>query len=116
VVVSKDGHALYFSRLPIPFVRDLSDGAATIWYKHLGLYVYRRDFLMLFPRLPRGPLEAAEKLEQLRVLENGYKIRVVETQHDSIGVDTEEDLARVREMAEQEQKTEEQGIQEKISV
>jgi len=76
----------------------------------VGLYVYRRDFLLRFPRLPRGPLEAAEKLEQLRVLENGYKIRVVETEYDSIGVDTEEDLARAREMAvlqEQDRKTEE---------
>jgi 3-deoxy-manno-octulosonate cytidylyltransferase (CMP-KDO synthetase) len=121
VVTSLDGHALYFSRLPIPSLRDSAeasgeskalelDAAGTIWYKHLGLYVYRRDFLLRFPRLPRGPLEAAEKLEQLRVLENGYKIRVVETEYDSIGVDTEDDLARAREMAvlsEQDQKTEE---------
>jgi 3-deoxy-manno-octulosonate cytidylyltransferase (CMP-KDO synthetase) len=104
VVVGLDGHALYFSRLPIPFLRDLSSGPS-VWYKHLGLYVYRRDFLMRFPQLPRGPLEVAEKLEQLRVLESGYKIRVVETEYDSIGVDTEEDLARVRAMAmEQDQK------------
>lgn len=119
VVTSLDGHALYFSRLPIPFLRDPAEDTATIWYKHLGLYVYRRDFLLRFPRLPRGPLEAAERLEQLRVLENGYKIRVVETEYDSIGVDTEEDLARVREMArrsEQGQKAEEHGRQEKISV
>ena len=110
VVAGLDGHALYFSRLPIPFVRDLSSGPGPIWYKHLGLYVYRRDFLLRFPHLPRGPLEAAEKLEQLRVLENGYKIRVVETDYDSIGVDTEEDLARAREIAvlqEQDQRTEE---------
>jgi 3-deoxy-manno-octulosonate cytidylyltransferase (CMP-KDO synthetase) len=106
VVTSLDGHALYFSRLPIPFLRDLPAGPGATWHKHLGLYVYRRDFLLRFPSLPRGPLEAAEKLEQLRVLENGYKIRVVETKYDSIGVDTEEDLARVRAMAvEQSQKT-----------
>ncbi len=119
VVVSQDRHALYFSRLPIPFRRDPAEGNGPVWYKHLGLYVYRRDFLLRFPSLPRGPLEAAEKLEQLRVLENGYKIRVVETEYDSIGVDTEEDLARVREMAvlgEQDRKTEDRGIQEKISV
>ncbi len=99
VVADLSGHALYFSRLPIPFRRDIGDTTPTVWYKHLGLYVYDRDFLQKFPHLPRGPLEAAEKLEQLRVLENGYKIRVVETEHDSIGVDTDEDLARAREIA-----------------
>jgi 3-deoxy-manno-octulosonate cytidylyltransferase (CMP-KDO synthetase) len=102
VVTSQDGHALYFSRLPIPFVRDPVEASSQVWYKHLGLYVYQREFLLRFPRLPRGPLEIAEKLEQLRVLENGYKIRVVETDHDSIGVDTEEDLARARAIAESE--------------
>ena len=99
VVTDRKGHALYFSRLPVPYLRDPADGAHGVWYKHLGLYVYRRDFLLAFPKLPRGPLEAAERLEQLRVLENGYRICVVETEHDSIGVDTEDDLARARERA-----------------
>jgi 3-deoxy-manno-octulosonate cytidylyltransferase (CMP-KDO synthetase) len=116
VVVGLDGHALYFSRLPIPFLRDLSGGPEPIWYKHLGLYVYRRDFLLRFPHLPRGPLEAAEKLEQLRVLENGYKIRVVETEYDSIGVDTEEDLARVRAMAREQDQEARQETGEHINV
>jgi 3-deoxy-manno-octulosonate cytidylyltransferase (CMP-KDO synthetase) len=119
VVVGLDGHALYFSRLPIPFLRDLSSSASSgpgLWYKHLGLYVYRRDFLLRFPQLPRGPLEVAEKLEQLRVLENGYKIRVVETEHDSIGVDTEEDLARVREMADQQDQKTLPGTEERANV
>lgn len=96
VVVDLSGHALYFSRWPIPYVRE---GRAER-YKHIGLYVYRRDFLLDYPRLPRGPLEEAEKLEQLRALENGYKIRVVETGYESCGVDTPEDLARVAAMLE----------------
>jgi 3-deoxy-manno-octulosonate cytidylyltransferase (CMP-KDO synthetase) len=90
VVTDRTGHALYFSRYPIPFVRE---GRAER-FKHIGLYVYRRDFLLAYPGLPRGPLEEAERLEQLRALENGYKIRVVETDYDSCGVDTPEDLAR----------------------
>ncbi|MEK7828881.1 MAG: 3-deoxy-manno-octulosonate cytidylyltransferase, partial [Deltaproteobacteria bacterium] len=65
-------------------------------FKHIGLYVYRKDFLLKFAKMKPTPLEEAEKLEQLRVLENGYKIKVVETEHDSIGVDTEEDMERVR--------------------
>jgi len=89
VVVDRCGQALYFSRQPLA-------GA----FKHLGLYVYRQEFLLAFAKLPRGPLEIAERLEQLRVLENGYRICVVETPHDSIGVDTELDLARAREHAE----------------
>ena len=64
-------------------------------YKHIGLYVYRRDFLLRYSDLPVGPLERAERLEQLRALENGYSIRVVETDYESLGVDTPEDLERV---------------------
>lgn len=111
VVTDRHGNALYFSRSPIPCRRDPAD--TVTWYKHLGLYVYQRDFLLRFPKLPRGPLEAAEKLEQLRVMENGYKIRVVETVHDSIGVDTEEDLARARALA---AKSHQDGIQERTHV
>ena len=91
VVVDSAGRALYFSRAPLPFARE--PAAA---YKHIGLYAYRRDFLLTLTRLPQTPLETAESLEQLRALEHGYRIRAVETLHDSIGVDTPEDLERVR--------------------
>ena len=84
------------------------------YYKHLGLYVYEREFLVRFPALPRGPLEALEKLEQLRVLENGYSIRVVETIYDSLGVDTEEDLAQARQQAEDAPKPEGQGVPSRV--
>jgi 3-deoxy-manno-octulosonate cytidylyltransferase (CMP-KDO synthetase) len=92
VVTDRAGDAIYFSRCPIPYHRD--DGP---WghYKHVGLYVYRRDFLLAYPELPVGPLEQAERLEQLRALESGYHIRVVETEYESLGVDTPEDLKRV---------------------
>ena len=69
-------------------------------YKHIGLYVYRRDFLLSYSSLPVGPLERAERLEQLRALENGYKIRVVETEYESLGVDTPADLERVSQLFE----------------
>jgi 3-deoxy-manno-octulosonate cytidylyltransferase (CMP-KDO synthetase) len=88
VVADSRGMALYFSRLPIP-----SSGAAH--FKHIGLYVYQRDFLLGYPDLPVGPLERAERLEQLRALENGFKIHVAETEYDSIGIDTPEDLDRL---------------------
>jgi 3-deoxy-manno-octulosonate cytidylyltransferase (CMP-KDO synthetase) len=93
VVTDRLGNAIYFSRLPIPHARD---GGAGAWFKHIGLYVYRRDFLLRYPDLQEGPLERAEKLEQLRAVENGFRIRVVETDYESLGVDTPEDLERVR--------------------
>jgi 3-deoxy-manno-octulosonate cytidylyltransferase (CMP-KDO synthetase) len=96
VVTDARGMALYFSRLPIPFARD---GSAS-HFKHLGLYVYRRDFLLSYSDLPVGPLELAERLEQLRALENGYKIYVGETEYDSLGVDSPEDLQRASELFE----------------
>jgi len=95
VVVDEDGFALYFSRSPIPYPRPGTWGQAT-YYRHIGLYVYRREFLMTYARLPQTPLEKQEKLEQLRALEHGYRIRVVLTEHLCIGVDTPEDLERVR--------------------
>jgi len=96
VVTDRFQNAIYFSRSTIPFVRgSLPGGAAAVHYKHIGLYVYRRDFLLRYSDLPIGPLEDAERLEQLRALENGFKIRVVETEYESLGVDTPEDLARV---------------------
>ena len=96
VVVAGNGHALYFSRSQIPFVRE--PGEATSFYKHLGIYAYRREFLMKFVQLPASDLEKAEKLEQLRALENGYAIRVWITPHDSIGVDRPEDVELVEEI------------------
>jgi len=90
VVTNLAGDAVYFSRCPIPFARD--EG---VHYKHLGLYVYRREFLLAYSGLPVGPLERMERLEQLRAIENGYRIRVVETEYESLGVDTPEDLDRV---------------------
>ncbi len=94
VVTGIDGDAIYFSRCSIPYVRETAR-EHTAYYKHLGLYTYRRDFLLRYPSLPIGPLERAERLEQLRALENGYRIRVVETEYESLGVDTPEDLERV---------------------
>ncbi len=89
VVRSQTGRALYFSRHPVPFVRDGSMEEHLHHYLHLGLYAYRRDFLMRYAQLEPTPLEQLEKLEQLRVLEHGYPIALVETEHKSIGVDTE---------------------------
>jgi len=90
VVTGSEDNAIYFSRSPIPYPRE-----KCVYFKHVGLYVYRRDFLLAYPDLPVGPLETAEKLEQLRALENGFKIRVVETEYESMGVDTPEDWATV---------------------
>jgi 3-deoxy-manno-octulosonate cytidylyltransferase (CMP-KDO synthetase) len=90
VVVGTNGDALYFARL-LPLRH--SGGP---YFKHIGLYAYRRDFLLEVAALPPTPLETSESLEQLRVLEHGFRIRTVETQYDSIGVDTPEDLERVR--------------------
>jgi 3-deoxy-manno-octulosonate cytidylyltransferase (CMP-KDO synthetase) len=104
VVTDREGFALYFSRYPIPYVRDSSEFGVrsselkTTYYKHIGLYVYRKDFLLKFAKMKPTPLEEAEKLEQLRVLENGYKIKVVQTKYNSIGVDTKEDLEKVRKL------------------
>jgi 3-deoxy-manno-octulosonate cytidylyltransferase (CMP-KDO synthetase) len=93
VVTAIDGRALYFSRATIPFDRD-GTGNVTYW-KHLGLYAYRRAALERFAALPPSELELSERLEQLRLLDNGISIYVAETEHDTIGVDTEDDLRRV---------------------
>jgi 3-deoxy-manno-octulosonate cytidylyltransferase (CMP-KDO synthetase) len=103
VVTDRFENAIYFSRSTIPHLRDQgTDGKETYTahYKHIGLYVYRRDFLLRYSQLPVGPLELAERLEQLRALENGYKIRVVETEYESIGVDTPGDLEKVTKLFE----------------
>ncbi|MFA7060326.1 MAG: 3-deoxy-manno-octulosonate cytidylyltransferase [Pedobacter sp.] len=105
VVTDKDNNALYFSRSPLPFFRDkwqdLKDDSFSsgklLCYKHVGLYVYRRDFLLEFAAMSPTFLEISEKLEQLRALENGVLIRVVGTEFESIGVDTPDDLAKARE-------------------
>ena len=90
------GYALYFSRSPIPHGRD--EGVEFDTYKHLGIYAYTRRFLNIFANLPEGRLEAIEKLEQLRALEHGHRIKVVVTRHDSPEVDLPEDIARVEKM------------------
>lgn len=96
VVFDKNHFALYFSRSTIPFVRD--KGLATDYYKHHGIYAYRKGFLDQFTRLPEGVLERREALEQLRALEHGYRIKVVETPYDSVEVDTPAELERVRKL------------------
>lgn len=95
VVIDKQGRALYFSRSPVPFCRNgIYRGA----YLHAGIYCFRKNFLERYASLEQTPLEESEQLEQLRILENGYKIGVVLTEYSSIGVDTEEDLVKVRDL------------------
>ncbi len=99
VVFNKDLYALYFSRSVIPHIRENSDERSWLdhhtFYKHIGLYVYRRESLLKFTNLPESPLEKAEKLEQLRALEAGFKIKVAMTEFDSVPVDTPADVERV---------------------
>jgi 3-deoxy-manno-octulosonate cytidylyltransferase (CMP-KDO synthetase) len=95
VVTDRQGFALYFSRHPIPYYRD--SGISDTHFKHLGFYAFRMDFLLRFTRLQEGSLESAEKLEQLRALEHGFRIKVVETSFDSVEVDVPEDVAGVEE-------------------
>ena len=103
VVTDLAGNALYFSRAAIPVMRDTATaggaedgpGARPTQWKHLGVYLYRREMLLAFPKLAPGRLEKLEQLEQLRLLEHGYKIRVVETPHDTISVDVPGDVRRV---------------------
>lgn len=98
-VVGRDGFALYFSRAPVPFHRTTGNrGVPRRAFKHIGMYVYRRTTLLRIAGLAPTALEETELLEQLRALEHGIRIRVVETRFDSIGVDTEADLARVRDL------------------
>ena len=118
VVTDRLGDAIYFSRSAIPWGASASgpeigrrkrlphseggdsEVSAPLYYKHIGLYVYRRDFLLGYSELPVGPLEKTERLEQLRALENGHRIRVIETDCESLGVDTPEDLERVSKLFE----------------
>lgn len=94
-VVDVDGFAIYFSRATIPHFGN--PGIQPVYYKHHGIYAYRNDFLQRFAALPQGFLERVERLEQLRALEHGYRIKVVITDKDSVEVDTPVDLERVRE-------------------
>jgi 3-deoxy-manno-octulosonate cytidylyltransferase (CMP-KDO synthetase) len=97
-VLDFEDHALYFSRAPIPWVRDSAGKIEVKHLKHLGLYVFQRDALLEYPTLPQGTLEKIEQLEQLRWLENGWKIRVAEVEHDSVSVDVADDVARVEKL------------------
>ncbi len=94
-VLDFENYALYFSRAPIPWVRDAASKIHVRHLKHLGLYVFQRDALLEYPTLPQGELERIEQLEQLRWLENGWRIRVAEVEHDAVSVDVPEDVARV---------------------
>lgn len=96
VIVDQQGFALYFSRSVIPYPREENVGVR--YMKHIGIYAFRKEALMDFYRLPMLALEASEKLEQLRYLEYGKRIRMVETEHGSIGIDTLEDLEKARKM------------------
>ncbi|HXL20893.1 MAG TPA: 3-deoxy-manno-octulosonate cytidylyltransferase [Candidatus Dormibacteraeota bacterium] len=97
-VLDFDNNALYFSRAPIPWVRDTAAKLQVRHWKHLGLYVFQREALLEYPTLPQGELEKIEQLEQLRWMENGWKIRVAEVEHDAISVDVPEDVARVEKL------------------
>src|SRR5437773_3458710 len=99
-VLDFDGNAIYFSRAPIPWVRDTASKIQVRHLKHLGLYVFQREALLEYPTLPQGELERIEQLEQLRWMENGWKIRVAEVEHDAVSVDVPEDVARVENVLE----------------
>jgi 3-deoxy-manno-octulosonate cytidylyltransferase (CMP-KDO synthetase) len=98
VVIDKNGFALYFSRAAIPHRAKNSQTESPVFYKHIGLYGYTKDFLFTFKNLPVSNLENIECLEQLRVLEEGFRIKTIETKYDTVGVDTPEDLERVKEL------------------
>lgn len=101
IVVDRDNNALYFSRAPIPYFEGIQNSKFKIqnlWYRHIGIYAYRRNFLLKYVRWPQTPLERVEKLEQLRVLEYGIPIRVLETSYRAIGVDVPEDVAKVEQV------------------
>lgn len=96
VVVDKNNFALYFSRAAIPYCPLNSEVKQPIYYKHIGLYGYTKDFLFIYKNLPVSNLEKTERLEQLRILEEGFRIKVIETQFDTVGVDTPEDLEKIK--------------------
>jgi len=102
VVLDFEDNALYFTRAPVPWVRDTASKVHVRHLKHLGLYVFRREALLEYATLPQGELERVEQLEQLRWLENGWKIRVAEVEHDAVSVDVPEDVARVEKLLQSE--------------
>ncbi|MCG2714340.1 MAG: 3-deoxy-manno-octulosonate cytidylyltransferase [Candidatus Omnitrophica bacterium] len=104
VVVDKNNFALYFSRSPIPYLAPDAQVIGAVYYKHIGLYGYTKDFLFTYKNLPVSNLEKTEKLEQLRVLAEGFKIKVIETKFDTVGVDTPDDLERAKEQLQKETK------------
>jgi 3-deoxy-manno-octulosonate cytidylyltransferase (CMP-KDO synthetase) len=97
-VLDFDSNALYFSRAPIPWVRDTANKTLVRHLKHLGLYVFQREALLEYATLPQGELERIEQLEQLRWMENGWKIRVAEVEHDAVSVDVPEDVSRIEKL------------------
>ena len=99
VVIDKNGYALYFSRYAIPYNRtgEVDEKKRPVYFKHIGLYAFTKDFLFTFRNFPTSSLENAEKLEQLRALEYGYKIKTIETKFDTVGIDRPEDLRRAEE-------------------
>jgi 3-deoxy-manno-octulosonate cytidylyltransferase (CMP-KDO synthetase) len=97
-VLDFDSNALYFSRAPVPWVRDAATKIRVRHLKHLGLYVFQREALLEYPTLPQGELEKIEQLEQLRWMENGWKIRVAEVEHDAVSVDVPADVERVEKL------------------
>lgn len=97
-VLDFENNGIYFSRAPIPWVRDTATKIRVRHLKHLGLYVFQREALLEFPTLPQGELERIEQLEQLRWLENGWKIRVAEVEHDAVSVDVQADVERVEKL------------------
>jgi 3-deoxy-manno-octulosonate cytidylyltransferase (CMP-KDO synthetase) len=101
-VLDFDDNALYFSRAPVPWIRDTQQKLHVKYWKHLGLYVFQRDALLEYPTLPQGDLEKVEQLEQLRWLENGWRIRVAEVPHDAVSVDVPDDVARVEKLMKEE--------------
>lgn len=105
VITDKNGFAIYFSRAAIPYRAQNSQVKDAVYYKHIGLYGYTKDFLFTYKNLPVSRLEKTEQLEQLRVLEDGYKIKVIETKYETIGVDTPEDMERVKEYFEKNSKS-----------
>ncbi len=106
VVLDFDEYALYFSRAPIPWIRDTQQKVHVKYWKHLGLYAFQRDALLEYPTLPQGELEKAEQLEQLRWQENGWRIRVAEVPHDAVSVDVPEDVTRVEKLLREEKRAE----------
>lgn len=104
VVLDEEGYAVYFSRSPIPYFRETENHDEWLknhtYYKHVGLYVFRKNFLLMFTSWKESLLERAEKLEQLRIIENGYKIKAVLTKYDTIPVDTPADVEKVKKILE----------------